>query len=48
MANLVVASDASQLLDALAAWAPTERGLLLSPELRAAALGGDVNARGAA
>lgn len=41
--NLVVASDPADLLDKLAAWEPVEKGLLLSAELRTAAVGSDVN-----
>lgn len=41
--NLVVSADPSDLLDRLAAWEPSEKGLLLSAELRTAALGSDVN-----
>ncbi|GBF92820.1 hypothetical protein Rsub_05439 [Raphidocelis subcapitata] len=42
LANLVVASDPAELMDLLAGWRPAVKGLVLSAQQRAAAIGEDV------
>lgn len=41
--NLVISSDAADLVDRLAGWAPVVRGLILTSEERKAAIGADVS-----
>jgi len=44
--NLIVCADPAELLEQLEGWRPVEKGLMLSPELRKAAIGEDVSQRG--